>query len=143
MFVGEALANTSAGMPWVIWVASVELASKENFTVVPGWAAWNWVPRVVKASVSEAAASTVIVPLSSRCDAAAARGGGVDEFFLPLVDEHAVTTSSDGRPGRPRDGSASSVGLRDLDDDVGGLHRGDRTHARFETEFVGRFPAHQ
>jgi len=38
-----------------------ELGPKLKTTLVPGWAASNWWPRVVKASVSEAAAMTVIV----------------------------------------------------------------------------------
>jgi hypothetical protein len=42
--------------------ASDELAPKLNFTVVPGWAASNCLPRVVNDSVNEAAANTVTVP---------------------------------------------------------------------------------
>jgi hypothetical protein len=34
--LGEAEANTSAGAPLLIWVASAELAPKLNFTVSPG-----------------------------------------------------------------------------------------------------------
>src|SRR5215813_6189748 len=39
MFLVDAEANTSAGAPLLIWVASAELAPKLNFTVSPGWAA--------------------------------------------------------------------------------------------------------
>src|SRR5215472_14085758 len=63
MFVGDAEANTSAGAPLVIWVARPELGPKLNFTVSPLWAAWNCCPSLVKVSVSEAAANTVIVPV--------------------------------------------------------------------------------
>ena len=62
MFFGLAEANTSAGAPWLMFSASAELAPKLNFTVVPGWAASNCLPRVVNDSVSEAAANTVTVP---------------------------------------------------------------------------------
>src|SRR5690348_6389925 len=61
---GDAEANTSAGAPLVIWVARPELGPKLNFTVSPLCAAWNCCPILVKASVSEAAANTVIVPVA-------------------------------------------------------------------------------
>src|SRR6185295_16431356 len=64
MFASSAEANTSAGAPLLAWVASVEEESKENFTWTPGLAASNDFPISVKASVSEAAASTVMSPLS-------------------------------------------------------------------------------
>jgi hypothetical protein len=63
MFAGAAEANTSAGAPPVIWVASVELPPKLNFTVSPGWAASNCFPIWVKVPISDAAANTVIVPV--------------------------------------------------------------------------------
>ena len=63
MFFVEAEANTSTGAPWVIWVASAELASKLNFIVTPGCAVSNCLAIVVNASVSDAAANTVTVPL--------------------------------------------------------------------------------
>src|SRR5260370_15500496 len=62
MLVGLAGANTSAGAPLMICWASPELGPKSNRTVVPGYSAWNWLPSRVNASVSEAAARTVIVP---------------------------------------------------------------------------------
>src|SRR4051794_17213094 len=62
MFFWVAEAKTSAGAPWVTWVARPELGPKLKTTFVPGWAASNCLPRVVKASVREAAARTVIVP---------------------------------------------------------------------------------
>src|SRR5215469_11469382 len=64
MVVGDAEANTSAGAPLVIWVANPELGPKLNFTVSPLCAAWNCCPILVKASVSEDAANTVIVPVA-------------------------------------------------------------------------------
>src|ERR1039457_5298018 len=61
----EAEANTSAGAPCWICVASVPDEPKLNETVVPGCADWNIVPRVPKAPLSDDAADTVIVPLSA------------------------------------------------------------------------------
>ena len=55
-------ANTSAGAPEVICVASAELAAKLNVTFTPGLAASNCLPSVVNDSVSDAAANTVIDP---------------------------------------------------------------------------------
>src|SRR5262245_15108624 len=69
MFVGDAEANTSAGAPLVIWVARPELGPKLNFTVSPLCAAWNCCPSLVKASVSDAAANTVIVPVDGELPA--------------------------------------------------------------------------
>src|SRR5215831_3513883 len=63
MFFGDADANTSAGAPLVIWVASPELGPKLNVTVSPGWAASNCVASFLKAPVSDDAANTVIVPV--------------------------------------------------------------------------------
>jgi hypothetical protein len=64
MVVGEAEANTSAGAPLVIWVASPSLGPKLNLTVSPGWADSNCFPSWVKVPVNDAAASTVIVPVA-------------------------------------------------------------------------------
>jgi len=47
----------------VISVARVELAPKLNFTVVPGCAASNCLPRVVKAPCSEATAAKITATL--------------------------------------------------------------------------------
>ena len=41
MFLVLAEANTSAGAPWLIWVARPELGPKLNTTLAPGWAASN------------------------------------------------------------------------------------------------------
>ena len=57
-------ANTSAGAPWVICVASAELPAKLNWTSRSGLSAISWSPSSAKTSVSEAAAKTVSVPLS-------------------------------------------------------------------------------
>jgi hypothetical protein len=64
MFFVDAEAKTSAGAPLVIWASRPELGPKLNFTVSPLWAAWNCFPIWVKASVSDAAANTVIVPVA-------------------------------------------------------------------------------
>jgi hypothetical protein len=63
MFFGDAEANTSAGAPLLISVASPELGPKLNFTVSPGCAASNCVASFLKDPVSEDAANTVIVPV--------------------------------------------------------------------------------
>ena len=55
-------ANTSAGAPWVIWVASAELPAKLNWMSRSGLSAISWSPSSPKTSVSEAAAKTVSVP---------------------------------------------------------------------------------
>src|SRR5690348_2203806 len=64
MVPGDAEAKTSAGAPLVIWASRPELGPKLNFTVSPFCAAWNCFPIWVKASVSDAAANTVIVPVA-------------------------------------------------------------------------------
>src|SRR5215472_15736291 len=60
----DAEAKTSAGAPLVIWASRPELGPKLNFTVSPLCAASNCCPILVKASVSEAAPNTVIVPVA-------------------------------------------------------------------------------
>ena len=62
MLAVSAEANTSAGAPSVICVTSADDASKLNVVVASGLAAVNALPISVKASVSEAAANTVISP---------------------------------------------------------------------------------
>src|SRR6476661_1752626 len=63
MFFLLADANTSAGAPWVICSASPELGPKLKVTLVPGCAASKLLPSSVNASVSDAAANTVIGPV--------------------------------------------------------------------------------
>ena len=58
-------ANTSAGAPWVSWVARAELPAKLNCTSRSGLSAISWSPSSPKTSVNDAAAKTVSVPLSS------------------------------------------------------------------------------
>jgi hypothetical protein len=62
MFTSSAEANTSAGAPWLAWAARLDEESNENFTSVPGYSSSNWASASVKASVSEAAASTTMSP---------------------------------------------------------------------------------
>ena len=64
MFVPSADANTSAGAPPWICCTSADDAAKLNVTVVPGFAFSKSAPILVNASVSDAAADTVIVPES-------------------------------------------------------------------------------
>src|SRR5262249_37011736 len=67
------------GAPLLICSARAELAPKLNLTVSPGWAASNCLPSSVKVSFSEAAASTVIVPVC----AAELLAVGEDELLEP------------------------------------------------------------
>src|SRR5512135_1992485 len=60
-----AAAKTSAGAPWLIWRARPELGPKPNLTRTPGWAASNLLPISENDSISEAAASTVTVPVDA------------------------------------------------------------------------------
>ena len=62
MFVPSADAKTSAGAPPWICCTSADDAPKLNVTVVPGFAFWKSAPIFVNASVSDAAADTVMVP---------------------------------------------------------------------------------
>src|SRR5215472_11553263 len=100
MFLGAAEANTSAGAPWLIWLARVELAPKLNVTFVPGWAASNWWPSVVNVSVSDAAANTVIDPLRLAAPLEpppAAAEDGAPVSAGPLLDEpHAASVAASG-----------------------------------------------
>src|SRR6478672_13808734 len=85
MFLVAAEANTSAGAPLLICSARAELAPKLSFTVSPGWAASNCLPSSVNVPISEAAASTVIVPVC----AAELLAAGADELLEPeaVLDE--------------------------------------------------------
>jgi hypothetical protein len=85
MFFVDADANTSAGAPLVIWVASVELAPKLNVTFTPGCAASNCWPMVVNASFSEDAANTVIDPDSAVEEEALALAEGEGEVPPPAL----------------------------------------------------------
>src|SRR6185437_15959929 len=98
MFLVAAEANTTAGAPWLICNASAELAPKLSFTFTPGCAASNCLARVVNASVSEAAASPVMVPLMAADDEPEPPAttpvcrDGLDEL-QPVSTSRAVATS--------------------------------------------------
>ncbi len=92
MFVALAEANTSAGAPWVSWVASVELAPKLNFTLTPGCAASNCLPSSVNDSVSDEAANTVTVPVSAGVPAGDVDGGAV-ALELVVLEPHPTRTA--------------------------------------------------
>ena len=83
MFLVLADAKTSAGAPWLICSASAELASKLKSTLAPLCAASNCLPNVVKASVSDDAAKTLIVPVMA-----------VDEAGLPPDEPPHPATAS-------------------------------------------------
>src|SRR5215467_5946802 len=97
MFFGDAEANTSAGAPLVISVASPELGPKLNVTVSPGWAASNCVASFLKAPVSDDAANTVIVPVDE-ADALLDEAAGLlvldVELAEPLLEQPATATAA-------------------------------------------------
>src|SRR4051794_27039853 len=78
MFFSDAEAKTSTGAPCAIWVERSELAPKVSLTLAPGWSFSNRALSVVNASVSDAAASTVIEPPPWR-------GPDPDEEQPPIV----------------------------------------------------------
>src|SRR3954453_23657067 len=90
MFFVLADANTSAGAPCTICCAKPELGPKLNTILTPGWADSNCLPRVVNASVRDAAAKTFTVSAASDEPA---------EGLLGDDPPHAVTTAT--RPARP------------------------------------------
>src|SRR5205807_8980956 len=97
---------TSAGAPCWIWVTSVGLPAKLNLTSAWRCRALNWDPTLPKASVSEAAASTVSFRLTGSpeglvedCEAAppqadsssgiaAAAANGLLRMGIPSLLEH-------------------------------------------------------
>jgi hypothetical protein len=87
MFLVEAEANTSAGALWVIWVARVELAPKLNTIFVPGWAASNCLPNSVNEPVNDAAANTVICPVSAAADDPDAEADAADDVAAVDPDD--------------------------------------------------------
>ena len=58
-FLASAEAKTSAGAPWLIWVARSEDPAKLSVTVVPGCVASNSSASAVKGALRDAAAKTV------------------------------------------------------------------------------------
>ena len=74
-----AAAKTSTGAPPVIWAASASEPAKLRVTLVPGWAASNWVASVVKVSLSEEAAETTTVPVTGSPPRSRGRASGVPE----------------------------------------------------------------
>src|SRR5262249_37080987 len=101
MFAGAAEANTSAGAPWSIWVASAELPAKLNVTFDPGLAASNFWPIVLNDWASEAGATRGPAPVPP----------------LPLADplvsglEESEPPPHPDRPTSATDGSASGKGV--------------------------------
>src|SRR6185503_7254318 len=158
-------AYTSAGAPWLIWVARPELGPKLNTTLVPGWAASNCVPILVNASFREAAANTLTVPDSAGELATGAEDVTGDPPVVldephPASRSPAVATTVKVRAVRRISCSKVQVGLglrvvrvltcgtrlagsamgRHFDDHVGGLHRCHRQDAGFKLELVSGFP---
>lgn len=94
--LGLAEANTSAGAPPVMLAARESLPPKLKVTFVPGWAFSNSLPRVVKLSLSEAAANTVTVPDSSSDGEAVPGESDADEESSD--DEQALRASRAAAP---------------------------------------------
>src|SRR5262249_40234775 len=91
MFVGAAEANTSAGAPWLICVARVELLARLKVTFAPGVAASESSPILVNDAVSDAAANTVTVPVTPALLGAPA--GGLAVFEPPPHPARPTTVS--------------------------------------------------
>src|SRR5580765_5310289 len=96
MFFWLAEAKTSAGAPPTMLVARPELGPKLKTTLVPGWADSNWVPRVVNASLSEAAANTVTVPDTAAAEDVVEEVVEVVVLLAPEspLEPHAVVASA-------------------------------------------------
>ena len=77
MLVRSADAYTSAGAPPWIWVTSADDDPKLNVTVALGFFLWKPEPSLVNASVSDAAADTVMDPEVLALDRAAPAGAAV------------------------------------------------------------------
>src|SRR5450631_3652298 len=167
MFLVLAEAKTSAGAPAVICVARPELGPKWQTTRVPGWAASNWAPSLVNASLREAAANTLMVPDSAGVPDTDAEGEAGDTLVVeephPASRSPAVAATVMVRvlrrilllqgSGWMGVASCASPDVREpvrgsamgghFHDHVGGLHRCDRQDAGFELELVSRLTAHQ
>ena len=65
MLAVSAEAKTSAGAPWVICCTSADEASNENVALASGLAFVKAAPMSVNAPVSDAAANTVMSPLTA------------------------------------------------------------------------------
>src|SRR5436309_14201757 len=96
MFFVLADANTSAGAPCTICCASPELGPKLNTTFTPGCAASNCFPSVLKASVSDAAANTLTVPLMDCAEVLA----GDEPPQPPTATAHATADAASAPPRR-------------------------------------------
>src|SRR5215471_18174186 len=103
MFFGDAEANTSAGAPWLICSARSELAPKLSLTWLPGCSLSNCLASVVNASLSEAAANTVTVPVIDVGGLPPPAVGAEVDDDGDLLDEHpaASTTTAAARAAGP------------------------------------------
>jgi hypothetical protein len=95
MFFWSADANTSAGAPCAIWVSRSDDDPKLNVILVPGFAASNSAPSVVKPFVNDDAASTVMPPWSfGSLDVVAPLPGDTVVAAVPFLSEpHAEAMS--------------------------------------------------
>src|SRR6266508_1114928 len=131
MLLVSAEANTSAGAPCWIWVASAWLPAKLKVTLVSGCAAVKSLPSLANAAVSDAAANTLI----------SVRGPAPEASPPP---QPAASTATASRTGTkrirvrtmPTPSSPSALG-RKLDHPVGRLDRGDRQHPGGQAQLVG------
>src|SRR5437660_4266541 len=118
MLAWSAAAKMSAGAPCWICVTSVGLPAKLNVEAMPGYFRWRSAPILVNASVSEAAASTVRLPLTS---------GGVGDGWAATPPQAATSSAAeDSRTVSRRGNAASSSLLQEslLDHHVVGLEHG-------------------
>src|SRR5690349_11989481 len=147
MLAPSADAKASAGAPpWICW-ASVPDEPKLNVIVVPGFAFWKSVPILVKASVSDAAADTVIVPLTFVAVVVVVFDFACAVPAAPTSPSPATTVAtSQHRIGLLTAAPVSQPGLgrsRDLHDHVRRLHDRHRQVSGLDAEVVGGFARHE
>src|SRR6266536_1824618 len=134
MVLESADANTSAGAPCRIWVASAWLPAKLRVTRTPGWERVKSASSLANAPLSDDAASTLIsVPPPAPeppppPHAASSRASS--RLRAPVAYPRCMRTPPSGRG-------------RQLHDHAGGLDRRHRQHPRGQVQLVGRLPGHQ
>ena len=108
MLAVSAEAKTSAGAPWVICCTSADEASKLKVTLASGLAAVKAAPISLNASVSDAAANTVMSPVTAgvsswwRVVAAAVVAAAAVVVAEPLVAVAAAGSGDDAEEGDER-----------------------------------------
>jgi hypothetical protein len=96
MFLVSAEANTSACAPWVSWATRSDEPAKLNSTLVPGCSASNFSPSSVNVFFNEAAAKTVMSPVTGEtaADAVVFPAGSESELEQPATRVTAASAAS-------------------------------------------------